>query len=540
MSTIDRTIDLLGTGSEWLNPIVVKEVRQSLKSKIFVTTFMLTLLACWAISVFGIMISWNYIEYSPVSLTFFIAYYWVLAFALFVVIPFGAFGSLQTERDQNTFEILQITTLTPSQIVTGKLWSAFLQACILYAVIAPFIAFSSLLQGFDVLRVGYQMGLSLVICMGASMACLMLSTMGKQRNFKTLMILFLLGGLVSLFFSQVGYASAMMLGGVEIDREFIVVNLALLLAGITYFFLFHQITVSQLTFESDNRSFGVRVIMTIQFYLMWAWVYGYYTFYTSSFASDYDEVMNLVVTISVVHWSLLGFFAMSEPETLSRRIRRDLPKSFLGRWLMAGFVPGGSRGFFLVSKHLLVTFLLAYLLPVYVGLFEKRTLAFNSNLIDQADFEFLWPQLGYALLYLGIGRLLSSMMVKASPNTRPAHGRVVLLIVVVLCVIVPYLLLWASGYYDNNYTWDYHPLLVLNPFESLSHIASSGEFQSLIVTFALTAGGVSLLLNVPAMVLGIKEVLWPDRPPKSHPLEYAEVLHQLEVAEQTGTTAAMS
>lgn len=541
-SRIEKTLEQMNAYSDWINPIVIKEVRQSLKSKLFVTTFMLSLAACWAISIFGIMFSWNFIEYTPISLTFFTAYYYVLAFALFVVIPFGAYGSLQTERDQNTYEILQITTLRPAQIVTGKLASAMLQAIILYAVIAPFIAFSSLLQGFDLLRVSYQMVLSLIICMGASMTCLMLSTLGKQKNFRTLMILFLLGGLISLFSSQMGYATAIMMSGIEFDRDFLVANLLVLLGGLSYFFLFHQITVSQLTFEAENRSFGVRLIATLQFYLLWLCVYGFSMAYASSTLRDVDDIASIFATLSNFHWAVVGFFAVTEPEALSRRIRRDLPKPFWKRWLMVSLLPGGSRGFFLISKHLLLTIPLVFGLPYAVAWWGS--IPYTKTLVDllaEDEFQFVLAQIGYILFFLGLGRIVTAMMMTSAPSTRPAHGRVVLLILALLCVLSPYLILWMIGYYENRLTLDYHPLMVVNPIESLRYLTeNSDDLTFTILAFSLSMGGIMLLVNLPGMIRGVAEGLWPKRPDPSRQLDYSQVREQLEQAQETGVTAVMS
>jgi hypothetical protein len=540
-SRIDLALQRMNAYSDWINPIVIKEVRQSLKSKLFVTTFMLSLAACWAISVIGIMFFWNVIEYSPVSLQFFICYYWVLAFALFVVIPFGAFGSLQTERDQNTFEILQITTLQPSQIVTGKLASAMLQAIILYAVIAPFIAFSSLLQGFDLLRVSYEMTISLAICMGASMCCLMLSTLGKQKNFRTLMVLFLLGGLVSLFSSQASFAAYVMAGGADFDTEFYLWNLLFFLGGLSYFFLFHQITVAQLTFEAENRSFGIRVIATAQFYLLWICMYAISIMYASTMLRYSDDYAWSCAVISNFHWAIVGFFAVTEAEPLSRRIRRDLPKSFWKRWLMVSFLPGGSRGFFLVTKHLLLT------IPLMLGLQYVTALAAGetnlptlSGLLSDHKTQSSIAQIGYIIFFLGMGRLITAGMMKAAPSTRPAHGRVVMLIMTLMCVLSPYLILWLVGYYENRMTLDYHPLMVINPVESLRYINDNDDAMSrLIFSFAVLAGGIVLLANLPGTLRGLRQGLWPERPDPYRALDYSTVREQLQRAEETGVTAVM-
>ena len=52
------------------NPIVVKEVRQALKSRQFVVTFLLLLLAAWAGSIFGVSYLGESIDYGSSGVTF--------------------------------------------------------------------------------------------------------------------------------------------------------------------------------------------------------------------------------------------------------------------------------------------------------------------------------------------------------------------------------------------------------------------------------------------------------------------------------------
>ena len=51
-------------------------------------------------------------------------YYAVLAFPLTVVVPYAAFRSLAAEREDNTYDLLSITSRKPRQIISGKLASA--------------------------------------------------------------------------------------------------------------------------------------------------------------------------------------------------------------------------------------------------------------------------------------------------------------------------------------------------------------------------------------------------------------------------------
>ena len=139
--------------ADFANPILVKETRQALKSRQFVATFMLLLVASWIVSSFLLLNAGDQLEYRAVGGLFFSAYYLVLAFAVLAIVPFTAFRSLQAERELNTYDLLSITAMSPRQMVWGKLLSAVVQSLIYYSAITPFIAFSSLLQGFDLFQV---------------------------------------------------------------------------------------------------------------------------------------------------------------------------------------------------------------------------------------------------------------------------------------------------------------------------------------------------------------------------------------------------
>ncbi len=125
------------------NPIVVKEVRQALKSRQFVITFLLLLLVAWAGSIFGVSYLGESIDYWSSALMFYAGFLFALCAATLVIVPFSTFRSIVEERTETTLELLQITGLSPVQIVRGKTMSAMVQVLVYYCAIAPFIAFTA-------------------------------------------------------------------------------------------------------------------------------------------------------------------------------------------------------------------------------------------------------------------------------------------------------------------------------------------------------------------------------------------------------------
>ena len=206
MSSLVRANAWLEDASDWLNPILIKETRQALKSRQFIVTFLLMLIASWLISVFGTLMAGDSLEFGSAGRGLFTSYFVVLAMAIFVVVPYSAFRGLLNERDQTTLELLNITSLSPRQLVWGKLWSAMAQVFIFYSAIAPFIAFTSMLQGFDVALVAFVLIISLVVTLCLTMLTLMLAAIPQNKQLQGLMTGLIFGGLlfvISMIFSTV-------------------------------------------------------------------------------------------------------------------------------------------------------------------------------------------------------------------------------------------------------------------------------------------------------------------------------------------------
>src|SRR3954469_2441243 len=153
-----------------LNPILVKETRQALKSFQFTVTFILLLIACWIVTMGGVALVGPRIFYAAEGGSLMLWYYGILAFPLAVVVPYAAFRSLAAEREDNTYDLLSITALNPRQIVSGKLGSSVVQMGVFFSAIMPCLAFTYLLRGIDLPTIAvlvaylffWSLGLSMV------------------------------------------------------------------------------------------------------------------------------------------------------------------------------------------------------------------------------------------------------------------------------------------------------------------------------------------------------------------------------------------
>ncbi len=135
--------------SDWLSPILVKELRQSLKSRQFFYTYTAILIAVWCWSIFGIVMLLPAAYYLPAGKPLLFGYLLILAVPSIIIIPLSVHRSLASESDDDTYELLSITSLSARQIVYGKLASGMLQYLLVMSLLTPCFGFSYLLRGFS-------------------------------------------------------------------------------------------------------------------------------------------------------------------------------------------------------------------------------------------------------------------------------------------------------------------------------------------------------------------------------------------------------
>jgi len=503
---LDRSNQLREKMSDWVNPILVKEARQALKSRQFVVTFFLLLLVSWVISSFGVIFAGEQLEFGAIGGYFFSCYYMVLSVAIFLIVPLGAYRSLLAERDENTYELLSITTLSPRQIVWGKLSSAFLQLLIYYSSISPFIAFCALLQGFDLPIAAFVLVMSMIVSMGASLIAITFASFSKRKHWQMFSMLVLLAGLCWLVFGSWGLIGMTSFQSLPFDDADFWLVIGLLLVGFcSYFVLLLQLATAQLTFETDNRSTPIRITCSVQFWLLWSigcfgvlvfyiFVRGYSSIFSSSVSLNIlDEIATVCLVLSGIHWSVVGLFAATEDDHLSRRARRSLPSNGMVRLLSVPFIPGGQRGYLYLLLHL------AALMFIVTGLQILIPSARSSEDLVALAYTICC----YIAIFCGLGALVMRLGSRVSNEIKSAHARVFTLILLGAGTILPL----VPSVFDRT-PWDRDSIFyVTNPFYVLSRVERDWGNQAItLVLLGVTTIAV-VMLNFSAMMRGIRDVM---------------------------------
>lgn len=400
VSRLTRFDQLLQQCGERLNPILVKEARQALKSRQFVATFSLLLLAAWIWTMIGVSMLTPGVYFAPSGPFMLIGYFLVLAIPLLVVVPFSAFWSLARERDDQTFELLSITTLSARQIVGGKLGSAMLQMLMYYSALAPCIAFTYLLRGIDVLAIGLVLLGTWVVSVLLSLVGLAMAALSQSRHWQMLIAVVLLLGLAIATIYWIVFVVMMLDSSVTMAGwDFWIGVVALLTGAASFYVLLVRVAAAQISFASDNRSTAVRQAMLGQLALYAFWC-GYAFFRESD-----DDLLYVTLVFGALAWTIYGVLMSGETAKLSPRAKRRLPQSSLARSFFTWFNPGAETGYiFTVASF---TALVAVVLGWCYWASEYGSLARGDRVTVFA--VVLW---GYFVFYLGLSRSIVAFLAR--------------------------------------------------------------------------------------------------------------------------------
>src|SRR5262245_53658045 len=126
--------------SDRISPIVVKEVRQFVRSREFLASFSISLTVALLVPFFG---STSAVGWSRASGDWTFSTLTVcLALLGVAVVPIGAFTTLRSERVEQTLDLISLTTMSSRRIIVGKLGAQAVKLITFFAVMTPFVATS--------------------------------------------------------------------------------------------------------------------------------------------------------------------------------------------------------------------------------------------------------------------------------------------------------------------------------------------------------------------------------------------------------------
>ena len=446
-------LDWLENTSDYLSPVVVKEVRQLTRGREFYYSFTTSLLIGLAVAFFGAAdaLSGN----GTSGKWTFTALMSCLTLLGLVVVPIGAFSALRNERLEQTFELITVTALSPRRIVIGKLLAQAVKLATLFAGLAPFIAMTFLLGGIDFATILVSLLILFLWSLWACAVCLCLSSMIKTRAVSGLVmgaggvLLFLMLVVFVLprafYFGRGFFVGASFVGvGATGSQSWwvLAITTTCCLATMVNLVLLAE---NRLSLPSEDRVTALRVGFLLQFLLIAAWTLS---FDGGSLAARSNAAQALAV-LGGLHLAVVAMFTVTEDLVLSRRVRLRMDALSPWRRLLAMFRPGAGRGavYVLVQMALLVA----------VGWRLQPT----------------WSSLQWFLAICGYICFFTGVPAAAFRFIRPTraasfHLRVAVLVLLPVAMVLPdilFYMLWQPDVFDLKYSARH----LLNPFRTLAN-----------------------------------------------------------------------
>lgn len=472
--------------TDWMNPILVKEVRQAMRGRFFKISFSLTLVIATTVGLGVCLVTLmeNRTE-TVLGPVFFTAMFACLVTAAQVFVPFSAFLSMSAEWDENTWDLLVLSNLRPKQIVYGKVLSSSVQALLFYSAFGPFLVFAFLLRGVDLTVLSLALGASFILSTFLSCLAVAMSTFGRGRFTRVILMVILTVILIGVSVGTVVAAAGLMFQpGILHNPDILEMFIAGLTVASTVAAFFFAAACARLAHHEENRSTGLRLMSLLVVGSGLAWV----AWMMSRKGID-DRGMVVFTCMAIANLFVASIFFSTEEERLGRRVALDLPKNPVLAWLALPLLPGGVRGlvFFVCSSLLAIAWMLL------VTQIVDPTLTFGG-----ARAWIPLMGLAFGFVYLGLCGAINASR-SGSPGIRIAT-RVGVLILIIVSLLGPAL----AGFFMRIEAWSEfdHPANMFMIGDYMWSHALRLDWRYLPLCGAVV---VTLLLNVRRMVLMLGE-----------------------------------
>lgn len=507
MSAQAETVDtpapsrLHGIAADVFNPVLVKEIRQAQRGKVFRVAFIVTLIAALVASmvmVFAMESGEMEIAGSP----FFLSVFTFLAASALIVVPFQAFVAMGSEWEDNTFEMLVLSNLRPAQIMLGKVLAAMVQAGVFFATFTPFVAVAFLLRGIDVAMIALILGLTFFGSICLTVGAVTLSTLVRARFARVVLMAALVGGLTMCVGAAASIAGAWLRRPDLIaDSMFVIGLIEFLLAASFVTLIVFFVGSNQLAHPEENRSTNLRVLISIAIVVgLGVMSFNFLSPSVSGFGRDSISVLS-IMGIFFLAFTVVGFGL--EPERLGRRVAPNLPSGALRRLVITPWLPGGGRGLVYFFVHLALILAVACSLATYDHV-QNAMPGGSSLLVDLMGDGGLAVFAGacYALVWTLLPMGLLQGFRRTHRQTMGVRG--VVLLTPLILILLPNLfgVMLESRSLMNGEHAGNPGLLMDGGWDG--HTQYPGILFLLVVT--ATA---SFLLNLPRIVAGLTEVALP-------------------------------
>ena len=494
-----------------INPIVVKETRQAVNSRL-VAAFLLIFLGVQLL-VMLLTITGREVSGSDVDLRagreMFTIVQGILLGACMVLIPTMTGARLASERSDVNVDLLFISSLTPRAVLLGKLIAAAALALLIFSACAPFMTFAYVMRGLDMPTILIVLtGDYLAVLLGTTWA-LFLASVPANRGLR---ILLGLGGFFFICYLGGGLlvaSAAFLRGGSDFDLgtwEFWLACLGVI--GLTFgsIGLLFVWSVALISPPAANRAFQVRV------YTLLLWALGFVGFAIWSLLIGRPEPVGIWGMLGCAAFSLQMVVAVCERDHWGGRVARRIPRNVALRVPAFIFYSGAAGGIaFGVIGAALSAVGIAFWYLILPSTRYSREEEYALIAVLVAAYTYC-----YSLTAAVIRRALDG-----KSAFRPGYTWVIALILFGLGCTLPFIFRFAFSDPYSRYGHDeLMPLYVTNPAVMIPDaVRLSDNHVVFTIIFLMLWGGVITMANAQWFVKQAMNFRPPDSEPEFEVVE---------------------
>jgi hypothetical protein len=486
-----------------INPVVVKELRQAVKSRLIVAVLLLFLLVQLAFMGIFLMIAGlegrlDSAEFQAGRDVFSVLQGILLATCMLFIPAYTAFR-LGAERSDINTDLLFISTLKPRAIIWGKFVAAMVLAVMIFSACMPFMAFTYFLRGIDLPSIFFVIGLDFLVVLAAVMLAIFVAVLPANRIFKALLGIFCLWAMLMMFMGTLAGTLDILNQGLASffeRRDTWAILSCVLVGALGGLSLFYAWSVALVSPHSSNRALPMRLLVAI-----YCLVSGVVLGWVSRQSGREEPMVAWIVGISLL-LCLCLVIAVNEREQWGPRVTRTIPKRWWLRAPLFLFYSGAGGGVLLAVLLMALTALgfLFWKTEVWHALAPVRGFpGMPGRRVDYVVTIFETMLLLFLYVYC------YAMTAVLFRQTLLARGQaqftwVVMIFLIAIGSALPYLMVFLFHQKDFRFQYHYY-WLVTNPAAGLAGVGDY-RFQIGNVFFVFTGIWAALItiVNVPWFV----------------------------------------
>ncbi len=447
-----------------LNPVVVKELRQAVRNWFVIGVLLLLLLILFVAMVMYVITESIGATANPtLGRSVFQLFFGILSVGSMIFIPGYTGTRFAKEREDANVDLMFITTLTPGQIIRGKILCGVILTGLFFSVFMPFMAFTYLLRGIDLPSIFIVLVMNFITVTAMIHLAVFLASLPVSRNFK-------IGITAGTFFLGVSWIGGLTFGAFEmINRgvgsrlgswDFWGPALTFLVAAALVMRVLYIAAVALITAPSANRALPVRVNTTICF-LVAAVIPLLWEYFGGGSGSGITEKVSAIFGLPLLAVCLI--VCVSSHDKLSLRIRRTIPITPFKRAVAFVFYSGAAGGLVWCALLAVCTLTLGFLSfggagGGWLGFGRKTSYAMTSGASDWLVFASI---IAYFFAYALTGLYLHRRFWSTRP---PKLAGIAAIIVPLLFGVIPTLVLFFLNRFTSTALDQFLPGNIFNLF----------------------------------------------------------------------------